>query len=181
MGRHLRPAAGIHTPVTGLRAWSPSRYETLDVTQNGQILDDSLCYDIYSQAAQAIRHPVGVDPMGGLPVKLVLALGVSQSANRLSVYHNSIHPLAGVVDAFSFYVGGTLLRTDLDVKVFKTLSETDVAVLGQVLLSEPDSDHFRRWEVAGSSHVDLHFVQESGPIQVRDGIPLRRPTVRFRR
>jgi hypothetical protein len=165
-------AAGIHTPVTGLRAWNWSRYGTLDVTQNGQILDDSLCYDIYSQAAQAIRHPVGVDPMGGLPVRLVLALGVSQSANRLSIYHNSIHPLAGVVDAFSFYVGGTALRTDLNVKVFKTLSETDVALRGHALLSEPDSEHFRRWETAGTSHVDLHFVQQSGPIQVRDGIPL---------
>jgi hypothetical protein len=145
------------------------------VTQGGSILDDSLCYDILSQAAQAVRKPAGVDPMGGLAVRLVLALGVSQSANRLSVYHNSIHPLAGVVDAFSFYVGGTALRTDLDVKVFKTLGESDIIALGQAFLHEPDSDHFRRWEVAGASHIDRHFVQELAPIQVRDGIPLSSP------
>ena len=162
--------AGIHTPGTGLRAWNASRYGTLDVTQNGQILDDSLCYDIYSQAARAVRHPAGIYPMGGLPVKLVLAIGASQSANRLSLYHNSIHPLAGAVDAFSFYVGGTALRTDLDVKVFKTISESDVAVVGQAFLSEPDSDHFRRWEVAGTSHIDFHLLQEWGPVQVRDGV-----------
>jgi hypothetical protein len=161
---------GIHTPVTGLRAWSPSRYGTMDVTQNGQILDDSLCFDIFSQAAQAIRHPVGVDPTGGLAVRRLVAIGASQSANLLSIYHNSIHPLAGVVDAFSFYVGGTALRTDLGVKVFKTVSETDVVVLGQAFLYEPDSDHFRRWEVAGASHIDLHLVQQWGPIQVRDGV-----------
>ena len=162
--------AGIHTPVIGLKDWSPARYGMLDVTQNGQILDDSLCYDIYSQAAQAVRHPAGIDPMGGLPVKLVVAIGASQSANRLSLYHNSIYPLAGVVDAFSFYVGGTALRTDLEVKVFKTLSESDIAVVGQAFLREPDSDHFRRWEVAGASHIDLHLLQQWGPIQVRDGI-----------
>lgn len=162
--------AGIHTPVTGLRAWNSSRYGTLDVTENGQVLDDSLCYDIYSQAAQAVRHPAGINPMGGLPVRLLLAVGVSQSANRLSPYHNSIHPLAGIVDAFSFYVGGTALRTDLNVKVFKTISESDVAVAGQAFLSEPDSDHFRRWEVAGTSHIDFHVLQEWGPVQVRDGV-----------
>jgi hypothetical protein len=168
--------AGIHTPVTGLKDWSPARYGTLDVTEAGRISDDSLSYDIYSQAAQAVRHPSGIDPMGGgLPVKLVLAIGASQAANRLSPYHNSIHPLAGVVDAFSFYVGGTALRTDLDVKVFKTISESDVAVVGQASLTEPDSDHFRRWEVAGTSHVDWHLLQEWGPVQVRDGVAAPQP------
>jgi hypothetical protein len=37
--------------VNYLQAWSPAgRYATLDVTAGGTINDDSLCYDIYSQA-----------------------------------------------------------------------------------------------------------------------------------
>jgi len=158
---------GIHQPVTGLKAWSPTRYGTLDVTQGGAILDDSLSYDIFSQAAQAVRSPAGVDPMGGLHVKQVFAAGGSQSANRLVIYHNSIHPLAGVFDAFAIFIGGRLLRTDLDVKVFKILSETEVVGI-QAALRQADSNHFRRWEVAGAAHLDFHLAQELGPLQARD-------------
>jgi hypothetical protein len=163
--------AGIHTPVTGLKAWSPSRYGTLDVTQGGAIVDDALCFDIFSQAAQAVRNPVGVDPMGGLHVERLIAGGASQSAARLVTYHNAIHPLAGVFDAFALFVGGRLLRTDLDVKVFKILSETDVAGV-QAALRQPDSDHYRKWEVAGAAHLDFHLRRELEPLQIRDGIPL---------
>jgi alpha/beta hydrolase family protein len=158
---------GIHQPVTGLKAWSPIRYGSLDVTQGGSIADDSLAYDIFSQAAQAVRNPMGVDPMSGLPVKRVFATGGSQSAARLVDYHNAIHPLAGVFDGYFIVVGGGLLRTDLNVKVFKVLSETDVAGI-QAAIRQPDSNHFRRWEVAGSAHVDFYLAQELTALQVRD-------------
>ena len=98
--------AGIHDPTSGLKAWSPSRYGTLDVTHDGTLPDDALCYDVFSQAAKAVRSPSGIDPMGGLRVERVFAIGASQSANRLVSYHNSIHPLAGVLDGFVLVVGG---------------------------------------------------------------------------
>jgi len=158
---------GVHQPVTGLKAWSPTRYGTLDVTQGGAILDDALSYYIFSQAAQAVRNPAGVDPMGGLHVEGVFASGGSQSAARLATYHNSIHPLAGVFDAYFLVVGGRLLRTDLDVKVFKIQSETDVAGI-HAALRQPDSNHFRRWEVAGAAHVDFYLAQELFTLQARD-------------
>jgi hypothetical protein len=161
--------AGVNTAVTGLKAWSPSRYGTLDVTQGGTILDDALSYDIFSQAAQAVRSPVGVDPMGELNVERVFAIGGVPS---LATYYNSIHPLAGVFDAFSIdVVAGGLLRTDLNVKVFKLLSEYSIALGGQAPLRQPDSDHFRRWEVAGAAAHDFHVDQEIDPLQVRDGSP----------
>ena len=163
-------AAGIHDPATGLKVWSPSRYGTLDVTVNGRIPDNALAYDIFSQAAQAVRHPSGIDPMGGLPVKRVFAIGVSQSANRLLIYHNSIHPLASIFDAF-FLVGMSvpnILRTDLDVKVFKLVTETDLAMLGQAANRQPDSDRFRKWEGAGIAHMDYHEAQGLAPVQARD-------------
>ncbi len=70
-------------------------------------------------------------------------------------------------DAFVAYEGGVKLRTDLDVKVFKVLSETDIAG-AQANLRQPDSNHFRRREVAGSSHLDFHARQRLDPLQVRD-------------
>ncbi|MBZ5623846.1 MAG: hypothetical protein LAQ69_34855 [Acidobacteriia bacterium] len=159
--------AGIHDPTSGLKAWSPSRYWTLDVTHDGTIQDDALCYDVFSQAAQAVRSPSGVDPMGGLRVERVFAIGASQSANRLVSYHNSIHPLAGVLDGFILVVGGARLRTDLGVKVFQILSETEVA---RGAIRQPDSDHFRRWEVAGTAHLDFQVWQELAQLKARDHI-----------
>jgi hypothetical protein len=43
----------------------------------------------------------------------VIAAGASQSAVRLTSYHNSIHPLTEVFVAFVIIGGGSLLRTDL--------------------------------------------------------------------
>ncbi len=163
--------AGIHNGKTGLKVWSPIRYGTLDVTDGGTVMDDGLCYDIFSQAAQAVRIPMGVDPMGGLHVEQILAFGASLSADGLVNYHNSIHPLAGVFDGFFMAVSGGTLRTDLDTRVFKVESETDVVGLSgenEALLRQPDSDHFRYWEVAGSSHIDFHVSQAIGPLRVRD-------------
>jgi hypothetical protein len=78
--------------------------------------------------------------------------------------------MAGVVDGFVL-VGtssSALLRTDLDVKVFKLVSETDLATLGQAANRQPDSDRFRRWEAAGVAHLDFHEAQELAPLQARD-------------
>jgi alpha/beta hydrolase family protein len=158
---------GVHDPTAGLKAWNPARYGTLDVTDGGTILNDALSYDIISQAAQAVRHPMGVDPMGGLPVKLIFVIGLSKSANSMVPYHNSIQPLHGVFDGFGIFMTGTKLRTDLGVKVFKVITETDVANQ-QAWQRQPNSDHFRRWEVAGASHVDYHYALENGPVILRD-------------
>ena len=61
--------------VDQLAAWSPTRYGDLDVTGGGQFLTDQMSYDIFSQAAKAIRAPQVVDPLGGLDVETVLAIG----------------------------------------------------------------------------------------------------------
>ncbi len=165
---------GIHQPGTGLKAWSPIRYGTLDVTVGGTILNDALCYDIYSQAAQAIKNPLGIDPMGGLPVKLIFAIGASQSASRLVTYYNSVLPLflpTDLLDGFFFSVGGAQSRNDLEFKRFKLLTETDIATLGQAAIRQPDSDSYRTWEVAGASHFDYYESQGLAPLLARDGIP----------
>jgi hypothetical protein len=158
--------AGVHS-ATGLRAWSPGRYGDLDVTDGGAVTDDALSYDIFSQAAAAVRAG-GV--LGALQADQVLATGHSQSAGRLRTYVNSVHPLAGVIDGFMLHglVGNGTIRTDVGVPVFKLQSESDVLLLGQAATRQADTPLLRTWEVAGTSHGDLKLIAEHGPLRVRD-------------
>jgi len=167
---------GVHQPGTGLRDWSPVRYGTLDVTDGGTILDDALSYDIFSQAGQAIANPVGVDPLAGLQPELILASGASQSASRLTIYYNSIHPLAGLFDGFFLLVGGSSVRTDLGVPVFKVQSETEATFAALGLGSfQADSDIHRTWQVAGAAHADRTFLDNVVANATRDSIPTTPP------
>ncbi|TML12788.1 MAG: hypothetical protein E6G39_11180 [Actinobacteria bacterium] len=65
--------------------------------------DDGAAYDIFSQAAAAVARdrPGGSsDPLAGLPVQHVIALGASQSANWLATYLNAVQPLTHAIDGF---------------------------------------------------------------------------------
>jgi hypothetical protein len=142
--------------VNSLKEWSPTRYGTLDVTAEGTINDDSLSYDAFTAAAIAIRGKGNTDVMGGLKAARLIAIGHSQSAGRLYTYFHSVHPLIPkVYDAVVLHGGGGKVREDLDVKAFKLLNETDVA--GQANNRQPDTDNYRQWEVAGTSHLDAQF------------------------
>jgi hypothetical protein len=151
--------------VNFMRTWSP-RYASLDVSQGETVTNDAFSYDIYSQVAQAIRAPAGVNVLGGLPWQRIIATGHSQSGGRLTTYFNSIQKLAGVYDAFVMHgpITGSPTRTDLGLKVFKILSETDVP--SQV--RQADTSEYRTWEIAGTSHVDYQRTLAGGPIEVRD-------------
>ncbi len=158
--------------VAALKAWSPSRYGTLDVTKNGAIEGDALSYDIFSQVAQAVRSNGAV--LGGMKAQHVFATGHSQSAGRLGTYVNSVHPIAPVFDGIVLHGGGDRVRVDSDVPVIKLLAETDV--LGrQAGLRQSNTASFRSWEVAGTSHVDERFVASSRPLRQRDGAPAAQP------
>ena len=144
--------------VSALKQWSPSRYGTLDVTDGGTVMADALSYDIFAAAGQAIRGKASAGVMGSLKVERVIATGHSQSAGRLATYFNAVHPLVPVYDAVMLHGGGGKMRTDLNIKIWKLLSETDV--LGQVAVRQADSDKFRTWEVAGTSHLDTKHAAE---------------------
>ncbi len=160
---------GVQAPPNGLKNWSPTRYGSLDVTAGGTVVDDALSYDIYAQALQALRQPTGVRPLGKLDAKRVLAIGASQSAGRLAVFVNALHPLIGdPVDAYLLYIGGGRVRSDLSVPIFKLISETDVPV--QVASRQPDTPLFRFWEVAGASHSGRRTVLNTRPLLARDGV-----------
>jgi hypothetical protein len=158
--------------VEALKIWNAKRYGSLDVTDGGTITNDDLSYDVFAQAAQAVRAPGRIDVAGGLRVQRLFATGHSQSAGRLATYVNAIHPLAPIFDAVVVHGGGGRIRPDLgSLKVWKLLSETDV--LGtQASVRQPDTANFRSWEVAGDSHVDQQFVASSRKLSRRDGNPV---------
>ncbi|CAN5231715.1 hypothetical protein BH11PSE2_BH11PSE2_21540 [soil metagenome] len=150
---------GNATEKNGLRLWSPARYGTLN------IINDNYSYDIFAQGMQAIKNPKGVNVLGGVTPKTVVAMGASQSAGRLGTYINSLHPyLGGPVDAYLIMIGGSLMRDDMSVPVFSLYSETEIRAGAQ----KADTDMYRHWEVAGASHSTRRSAMNSGPLTRRD-------------
>jgi hypothetical protein len=154
--------------ITALKKFSADRYGTLDVTHGGTVTGDGLSFDIFSQAGQAVKNPGKVDLLGGLKPRHVFAVGESQSAQRLSTYVNSIHPIAKVYDGFMLLSSlNQKIRMDLSAPVWKISTEYDVGS-GEARARQPDTDMFHSWEVAGTSHVDHHLRQSREPLELRD-------------
>jgi Alpha/beta hydrolase domain len=150
--------------VDQLRGWSPTRYGSLDVTGGGRFTADELSYDIFAQAAKAVKTSEHGAPMGRLRARTVLAIGASQSAGRMTVYYQSILPqVEPVFDGYGFIVGSAPTRVG-DEPVFQVLSETDV----RTPTRPADTDQFRRWEVAGAAHSGWRGQEYRGPISERD-------------
>jgi len=163
--------------LNALKAWSPERYGTLTLAASntdpatGGILDrtgDVLSWDVFSQTVEGLRHPAAVNPLPGIRVKRVNATGESQSALRLTPYYNSIDPLHRVVDGIVYYDAAGQLRTDSPTKAISVATEIGVGLLPSGLPA-PDGVNYRRWELAGTSHVSLSDIDYVDPIVLRDG------------
>jgi hypothetical protein len=146
--------------------WAPDRYGTL--THPG----DQYSYDIFSQVAQGVLNSRKVDPLAGGHPRATIAYGDSQSAARLVTYADAIQPRDQVFDALFIHSRSTagadlapgipvpsptLIRTDIPAKVLTLESESDVVRNGQpryVLARQANSDSFRGWEAAGTSHFN---------------------------
>jgi len=158
-------------PPMPLKTTDPERYASL--AHPG----DSFSYDIFSQAAQAIRRPKGTNPLGDLRVETLIAVGESQSAMRMVTYINAVHPLADIYDGFFVHSRGgigvplserpqpfipvpnkAVIRSDLNVPVLTFETETDVALFSYLAARQADSARFRLWEVAGTAHADTYTV-----------------------
>ena len=159
---------GVQQPPYGLAAWSPTRYGSLDVTAGGTITNDSLSYDIFSQAGQAIRSRPEL--LGGLRPLMLLAVGASQSAQRLTLYYNSIQPLHHVYDGYLLHILGGPFRTDIRTKLLRIKRENEIGVLNQAAIRQPDSNTFRAWEIAGASHVGYWFMIYRMALVARDAL-----------
>src|SRR3954471_238784 len=148
--------------VERLKSWNTGRYGTLNIST------DAVAYDAFSQAGQAIRNPGAIDVLGGLKPKTILATGESQSAQRLSVYINSVMPLGNVYDGVLLLsTFGQAIRTDPVVPISKVLFEWDLQT-GDAAIRQPDTNVFHTWEVAGPAHVDHHPRLSREPLELRD-------------
>ena len=170
-----RLAPGIH-----LKLFNKERYGHLSHP------GDAFSFDIFSQVGRALRL-TGSPPMGNLAASRVLAVGESQSASFLATYVNLIDPLDQVYDGFFLHgragvrvgLDGTFrprlsddqpdsasdlpeqVRTDARVPVLLLSAETDVTVLGNGEIGQPDSDRVRVWELAGAAHADTYLLVAS--------------------
>jgi Alpha/beta hydrolase domain len=170
IGVHGGPPLDRHLALTEV---DPVRYGLL--AHPG----DTYSYDIFSQAGLAARRLASV-LLGGLRPKRVIAVGQSQSAARLVMYVNAIHPLAHVYDGFLVHSRGAgaatlslpqpvfdgpplaLLRADVDVPVLTFETETDVVAIGFFAARQPDGTNIRTWEVAGTAHGDTYMTTVVG-------------------
>ena len=147
------------TAGLGLRAWNPSRYGALDLTNGGTVTDDSQSYDVYTQIGRLVKDGPsgGPNPFAGLAVRDVYAGGVSQSATFLMRYYNGLQKQTGVYDGFLVGLGGAAPVSGVGTKLFKVYTETDV-LLGQAAVRVPDSAMMHTWEITGGSHVPASAV-----------------------
>ncbi|MGK3201521.1 alpha/beta hydrolase domain-containing protein [Amycolatopsis sp. MEPSY49] len=174
---------GVTTQKAGadkLKNLDPARYGAVDLSS------DTLSYDVFSQAAQAVRtHP---ELLGGRAPAVVLGTGHSQSALRLTTYANAVQPVRGVYDGLMIHGRAALaapigdgivgplsarIRADLTVPVFVLQSETDVIASNSV---RQDTARVRTWEVAGTAHadrygLDLYNAANARDRSINDGAP----------
>lgn len=156
--------------------------KTIDPERYGSMVHpgDSFAYDIFSQAAQAVRRPVGFDLLDGLEVERMVAMGQSQSAFYLVTYVNAVHPTVDLFDGFLIHSRGNgaaplsqapqaetlmpervFIREDLDEPVITLQTETDIFYLDSIAARQPDGRYTRFWEVAGSAHADMYTTLKS--------------------
>ena len=160
--------------VDALRSDQPPRGDPVRYASLSHPGDD-YSYDMFSQAGGSLRQRQGVDPLGGLKPRHVIATGESQSAFRMVTYVNAIAPIAHVFDGYLIHSRGgsgaalsassaralpavARIRTDLSVPVMTFETETDLVKLGFFPALQPDTAHLRTWEVAGTSHADQSTV-----------------------
>jgi hypothetical protein len=156
--------SGTGATPRGLKAWSPTRYSTLNVNDSGAVGNDQLGYDIFSQAGQAVRNVSSV--LGGLPVERVIAKGESQSAQRLFIYFNAIHHLDPVFDGAMITHNNNSIRADIPTPpIIKAYSENEIRNAPAI---QPDTPTLRTWTVAGSTHSEYYTMIARAPILLRD-------------
>ena len=160
-----RTAEGVCT-TTSLQGADPGRYASLDHP------GDPYSFDIFSQALQAIKHPDGLAPLGGLSGDTIIATGFQPSIDKwfpvgapdpesftspFSIYGPLNAYLANGADADARLADGFLIDAaapltepaEYRVPVLHHLDESAI----RRTPTENTSNHVT-WEVVGASHAD---------------------------
>ncbi|MBS4752791.1 hypothetical protein KG112_08235 [Nocardioides sp. zg-ZUI104] len=169
--------------VQGLKGSDPERYG--DLHHPG----DAWAHGIFTAVARALADARPGDPLEGLDVDKVLAIGESQSAYLLTTYVNQVQPRTRAFDGFLIHSRGDIaaplgpvgagidltaaraaggasggaepITDDLEVPVLVVQAEGDLlGRLNYLPARQPDGPLLRVWEVAGSAHADLVQIGE---------------------
>jgi hypothetical protein len=160
---------------TTLARWDPERYGSLNVPSS------DLSYDILSQVGRAVgpnRPSGGVDPLDGLKVRKVIAVGNTIAGHRLGIYINAVQPVAQVFDGFFLQdftksqlqlssgvsTATGVIRIDTKVPVIVLQTTTAAAKEGP----KPEGRMIRYWDPAGSSHTTGAFMARVADADARD-------------
>ena len=180
-GGSLFEAAGAESDPGSRRTMMLPALKESDPARYGELHHpgDAFCFDIFSQAARAVRDG---SVLGPLPVECLLAAGQSQSAIHLVSYVNAVAPRVAPEAACDGYLigsrsgfaapltgwdgriraegpDGVRIRTDGRAPVLTVQTESDVTgVLAGVTARQPDSSRFRWWEIAGAAHADTYVL-----------------------
>jgi hypothetical protein len=109
--------------LEGLQETDPARYATLTFP------GISYSYSIFSQVAEALWHPRGMAPLGGLQPRALIADGDSGGAHLLLTYYNAIEPMTRLFSGF-------LLHSRAEAS--EPISEPSVRSAGQKGPQPPD-------------------------------------------
>jgi hypothetical protein len=171
---------GILPPTCG------TRYATLSLPENG------LAYEMVSQIANLLRSNEPESPLpDDFRVERVFHAGESQQGGSVITYASAFH-LPDVNDGYfvqsatnartinggpACRAGGspsfpgctprlvfpqTRVRSDLDVPVYQTITETDLTLFG-FGGRQPDTATYRYYEIAGGAHNTVHLGIEVVP------------------
>lgn len=152
--------------MSDLKTWDPQRYGSLGDSNDGQ------SYDIFSQAAEAVRADSGT-LLGGLTPKYEIGTGDSQSAFRVDTYVNAIQPVSHAFNGFmaigravttaplgsgliSSSPFPSLIRTNNTAPFIQINTQGDIEELDAAAARQPDNNDLRTWELPGASHIDAH-------------------------
>ncbi len=173
------------TPIPSLKSDNPQRYGSMSHPS------DDYSYDMFAQAGGLLgpNRPHDIDPLEGLEVRHLIAVGVSQSSARLAGYVNGVHAVTSVYDAFLLVVypnspcalNSASAPAELPqtfgpngfhlLEWYRHVLRDDLEVPIIVLNSEseasechpnsqPDTDLLRWWEIAGTSHTSVGTFEE---------------------
>jgi hypothetical protein len=156
-----------------LKAINPDRYSEL------QHPGDSYSYDIFTQAAQALRSPGAIDPLAGLVPDVMIAAGQSQSAYRLTTLVNTLQPIYGPFDGYFLFSRLVMNFERLENGQWVITSPSGAAPLRQS--DVPDNMPPLRVEIRPDLRIPVLMLQSETDVIDLQSIELRQAdTERFR-
>ncbi|HEX3705844.1 MAG TPA: alpha/beta hydrolase domain-containing protein [Mycobacteriales bacterium] len=150
------PIAGkvaVCTP-TSLKGFDPVRYAALHLP------GDAYSFDIFSQALQAVKHPRGINPLGRLHPRVVLAAGESQAAFELDDY------IQNGADSDARLADGFLVDSDLNHPEPHSYRVPTLFIWGEDSVQKVTKTFGRNhvaWSVSGAGHTDYWLLQHLVP------------------